>query len=521
MGRQGYFIKPRLRENLKIRRIDAVAAIITVLIPVPRKQGGEIMRFFGLSILAVAVVVSPAMAQANGNTAMMDQTAVAFVKAIFANWSKPNAIALPYFDYAYAKKVNFYGGMITHAAVMKNERNFADRWQIRDYTLKAISSVTCHVESATCTVNGVVHWNAEAPGPKLHSEGNATFSYKVLLANDHPLIEAQSGSVLRRKSEKIMSTYGESNKIDASKKTEIRYDYEAQNLAYKAFDGDSAALKSLKTKSKNNPAFVWGMYEYYKLKRLKLNLPSTETIIIDKTIDPILEESDGRFNSNMRDIKNYNKSIMTPNQIIAHNLSKNMIRYLIKAAKEGDPAAEGSEAKEIWSEVARQFPIVASMFSNSRAPTKYNILSFESSDNGKPFSGYQTVCSKGFNLALASKSAGWPGSYLPLVFYSAPLGDNMAGRLGVDAGCGGRSVPGYKPGMAGVRALMAEGAEAGSVALIEGRIIDTLNDKAAQNRWINELKTRAASGDQKAKHMLSELPSVLKIAKAQAMHSTK
>ena len=41
MGRQRDIIKPRLRENLKIRRIDAVAAIITVLIPVPRKQGGD------------------------------------------------------------------------------------------------------------------------------------------------------------------------------------------------------------------------------------------------------------------------------------------------------------------------------------------------------------------------------------------------------------------------------------------------------------------------------------------------
>lgn len=159
------------------------------------------MRYSGLSVVAMVVLLSPAMARAEGgaNQTAMNQAAVAFVKSIFANWSKPNAIALPYMDHAYAKNVNFYGGMMTHAAVMKNEQNFADRWQIRDYTVKTISNATCHVETSSCTITGIVHWNAEAPGPKLHSQGDANFSYTVLLGTDHPLIEAESGSVLKRK----------------------------------------------------------------------------------------------------------------------------------------------------------------------------------------------------------------------------------------------------------------------------------------------------------------------------------
>ncbi|MDR3392159.1 MAG: hypothetical protein P4L77_10555 [Sulfuriferula sp.] len=138
----------------------------------------------------------------------MGQVATSFVQEYWSQWSLPNAQAMPYMRQDFASTVNFFGKEISRDAMLKNTRDFAERWQIRNYTItphdaahpnRGITSVNCNVANSTCVVSGVVHWDAQAPGPRLHSQGDAKFSFTLALNGGQTLITAETSSVVWRK----------------------------------------------------------------------------------------------------------------------------------------------------------------------------------------------------------------------------------------------------------------------------------------------------------------------------------
>ncbi|MDE3022694.1 MAG: sel1 repeat family protein, partial [Pseudomonadota bacterium] len=77
---------------------------------------------------------------------------------------------------------------------------------------------------------------------------------------------------------------------------QITYDHEAQNLAYRAFYGNHQAFVTLKNRSKSNPAYLWGLSEFYALKHEKSNYYSLKHSKPGLDIsDPLFDKAMGRY----------------------------------------------------------------------------------------------------------------------------------------------------------------------------------------------------------------------------------
>jgi hypothetical protein len=112
----------------------------------------------------------------------------------FAAWSDakdPDGLGIRRF---YAPLVKFYGRDIALEELMKQKVAFARRWPSRTYTARPASFATKCRDAHTCTISGVVDWQAanEAAGRRV--SGVATFAMTVR----DGLIDGEAGSVLAR-----------------------------------------------------------------------------------------------------------------------------------------------------------------------------------------------------------------------------------------------------------------------------------------------------------------------------------
>lgn len=120
--------------------------------------------------------------------------AAIFALAYHEAWSSPNDSALGFMSDVYTENINFYGNVISSALVMEEKRKFAQRWPIRDYSIRDGSlAVIC--AGSDCTVSAVVDWFAHSPSRAKSSNGVATFEF--LLNTDRLSITREAGSVLR------------------------------------------------------------------------------------------------------------------------------------------------------------------------------------------------------------------------------------------------------------------------------------------------------------------------------------
>lgn len=122
------------------------------------------------------------------------ELATIFAYAYHGAWSSPNEAALAFMSGVYTESIEFYGNVVSAAAVMEEKRKFAQRWPIRDYSVRDGSlSVAC--TETVCSVSAVVDWFAHSPSRARSSNGVATFEFR--LNTDHLSITQETGAVLR------------------------------------------------------------------------------------------------------------------------------------------------------------------------------------------------------------------------------------------------------------------------------------------------------------------------------------
>ncbi|TZG35007.1 hypothetical protein AGR1_16360 [Agrobacterium sp. B1(2019)] len=121
-----------------------------------------------------------------------EEKARAFVAEYYGAWSRKNSDALSFLEKAYAKTVDFFGKPTPNSSVLAEKRDFANRWPIRAYSVKAGSmQVTC---TETCKAEGVVDWYAKRDVGDRVSSGSAEFSF--VLDWSSGVVLSESGKVI-------------------------------------------------------------------------------------------------------------------------------------------------------------------------------------------------------------------------------------------------------------------------------------------------------------------------------------
>ena len=146
-------------------------------------------------VAPTAVPATPPTTKAAAPTT--EEKASVFVTAYHDAWSRRNAEALAFMDKAYAETVDFYGRATPKAAVIGEKRNFANRWPVRAYSVKAGSmKITC---AEACKVDGIVDWYTKRDVGNRISSGSAEFSLiwdqraGVILSETGKVIQADKG----------------------------------------------------------------------------------------------------------------------------------------------------------------------------------------------------------------------------------------------------------------------------------------------------------------------------------------
>ena len=95
----------------------------------------------------------------------------------------------------YATRVRFYGRPITTAGLAAEKRSFVQRWPVRRYEPRAMSTA-CDAE--TCTIRTLVDFRTANPERGAVSSGEAELILEVGFAGVRPYIIGETGRVLRR-----------------------------------------------------------------------------------------------------------------------------------------------------------------------------------------------------------------------------------------------------------------------------------------------------------------------------------
>jgi hypothetical protein len=126
--------------------------------------------------------------------AALESGAATIALNYMATWSDPRDPDGQQIRPFYGETVNFYGSEISQDQLMEQKLQFARRWPIRSYVVRADSvSVRC-TDAHRCFVAGIVDWSAANEASGRRSAGSATFA---MMLNDG-LIERETGSVITR-----------------------------------------------------------------------------------------------------------------------------------------------------------------------------------------------------------------------------------------------------------------------------------------------------------------------------------
>jgi hypothetical protein len=147
------------------------------------------------SLWAVSFSLGPALAQT-------DDTLVArsaeFSAAYLRTWSTDTRASLLDVPHIYAARVNFYGRLLNHAALIREKAQFARRWPQRQYSLRpGTLDVQCDERGPRCVVRAVIDWRAESPARMASTRGTSTFLQALDLAAERPLVIRETGAVVQ------------------------------------------------------------------------------------------------------------------------------------------------------------------------------------------------------------------------------------------------------------------------------------------------------------------------------------
>ncbi len=109
----------------------------------------------------------------------------------------------------YADTVRYYGKEMSREQVITEVQRFFARWPARQYKPKEGSVIiNCDEVALTCTVTGVVEFDAQSALRNQRSTGEATFEYLLRFSSSYqqmPKIATEDGSVLERNVQALSS----------------------------------------------------------------------------------------------------------------------------------------------------------------------------------------------------------------------------------------------------------------------------------------------------------------------------
>lgn len=131
----------------------------------------------------------------------LEDTALSFADRYYTTWSGSNDVAMAFVRRAYAPRVSFFGGTRSADWITDYKRPFVERWPLRRYVIRPGSMrVSCEADNRSCTVHGLVDWDARDPGRQAVSTGLASFTLGMIVPPDRdPLITLETSAVIERR----------------------------------------------------------------------------------------------------------------------------------------------------------------------------------------------------------------------------------------------------------------------------------------------------------------------------------
>lgn len=112
-----------------------------------------------------------------------------------SDWSRENLTALNAMEQAYGEQIEFYGNSVSKATILREKREFAERWPERIYTARTDSfEVICG--EAVCFVSAMIDWFASSPIRGRTARGEAWFELGFDIQSG--LIISESGESRKR-----------------------------------------------------------------------------------------------------------------------------------------------------------------------------------------------------------------------------------------------------------------------------------------------------------------------------------
>lgn len=155
------------------------------------------MRHFVSALLAGCIagfaVPGTVFCQTAGRS--LEDSSIAFIQNYMERWSSPNPEALAYMDNVFSDQTVYFNQTLTHAALMRAKRRFAERWPQRHFVVRKDNvSVSCD-QTHLCTVWGLVDWHCSSPERHAKATGTSVFVFQV---QNGQLVRDEDGFVIAR-----------------------------------------------------------------------------------------------------------------------------------------------------------------------------------------------------------------------------------------------------------------------------------------------------------------------------------
>ena len=153
----------------------------------------------------------PAPVQPNTSVRLRDWSRQ-FIFALYHQMSSSNDTAVAFLNGIFAETVNYFGTDMTREQVLDRETQFLNRWPVRQYKPKdGQVFVNCDEASRTCSVSGVLQYDARSMERNQRSIGEATFQYRLYfpsLNQNTPMVVVETGTVLKRNIQVLVPQVG-------------------------------------------------------------------------------------------------------------------------------------------------------------------------------------------------------------------------------------------------------------------------------------------------------------------------
>ena len=142
--------------------------------------------------------------------ASLHQRSKQFITALYDILSGPEEKITPTLNNVYADPVRYFGKETSRKDIVTQEERFRARWPMQHYEPKEETvTIDCDANALTCTVKGVLEFDAQSPVRNQHSTGEATFEYFLRFSPSQqmPTIEVEDGKTLKRNIHPLSNKY--------------------------------------------------------------------------------------------------------------------------------------------------------------------------------------------------------------------------------------------------------------------------------------------------------------------------